>query len=305
MLALGGTILGTTNHGNPRQSGGGARGWAYREIAGLSLLGTLLARHDRCADYDWRRWVVVHRQSTCRKGVCVWWACPRPSRNDLESSARHVWFRYGGVVRAAEWHRSCLFHAAIARAGHGGGGDGPLCRLDRAARGMSPSADAGSYFEILMPRTGRREDPRREAWGELLDRGGGGGRRTLRGQCRWCPPRLATPIRLGGIGERVAHELQGLTGKEARTVVLVVAGWHSTAFDRVALRFGAAAGAGRSGRIGCDGGARSPTNELRAVVSRRRPCGSSLDCDTMPLPPATRPSASARPARTPSRCCPR
>ena len=50
--------------------------------------------------------------------------------------------------------------------------------------------------------------------------------------------------RLGGIGERVARELQELTGKEARCVVLghLLRGGSPTSFDRLAaLRFGTAA----------------------------------------------------------------
>jgi ATP-dependent phosphofructokinase / diphosphate-dependent phosphofructokinase len=50
--------------------------------------------------------------------------------------------------------------------------------------------------------------------------------------------------KLGGVGEKVAHELEALTGKEARTVVLghLLRGGSPTSFDRlVALRFGAAA----------------------------------------------------------------
>jgi len=50
--------------------------------------------------------------------------------------------------------------------------------------------------------------------------------------------------RLGGIGERLAHDLQSLTGKEARAVVLghLLRGGSPTAFDRLsAMRFGAAA----------------------------------------------------------------
>ena len=50
--------------------------------------------------------------------------------------------------------------------------------------------------------------------------------------------------RLGGIGEHLAHELQLRTGKEARAVVLghLLRGGSPTAFDRLsALRFGAAA----------------------------------------------------------------
>ena len=50
--------------------------------------------------------------------------------------------------------------------------------------------------------------------------------------------------RLGGIGERVAQELEARTGRESRTVVLghLLRGGSPTSFDRlVALRFGAAA----------------------------------------------------------------
>jgi ATP-dependent phosphofructokinase / diphosphate-dependent phosphofructokinase len=50
--------------------------------------------------------------------------------------------------------------------------------------------------------------------------------------------------RLGGVGERVAHELTAMTGREARTVVLghVVRGGTPTAHDRLlGNRFGAAA----------------------------------------------------------------
>ena len=50
--------------------------------------------------------------------------------------------------------------------------------------------------------------------------------------------------RLGGIGDKVAAELQRLTGKEARTVVLghLLRGGSPTSFDRLlGLRFGAAA----------------------------------------------------------------
>jgi 6-phosphofructokinase 1 len=50
--------------------------------------------------------------------------------------------------------------------------------------------------------------------------------------------------KLGGVGEYVAHALEERTGKEARTVVLghLLRGGSPTAFDRlVALRFGAAA----------------------------------------------------------------
>ena len=48
-------------------------------------------------------------------------------------------------------------------------------------------------------------------------------------------------VRLGGIGDRLAHEIEARTGKEARAVVLghVQRGGTPTAFDRwLATRFG-------------------------------------------------------------------
>jgi 6-phosphofructokinase 1 len=52
------------------------------------------------------------------------------------------------------------------------------------------------------------------------------------------------PERLGGIGEKVGHALEGMVGRETRVVVLghLLRGGTPTSFDRlVALRFGAAA----------------------------------------------------------------
>jgi len=66
--------------------------------------------------------------------------------------------------------------------------------------------------------------------------------------------KAGTMERLGGVGARIAAELEQLTGKEARTVVLghLLRGGTPTTFDRLlSLRFGAAAvrclAAGRSG----------------------------------------------------------
>jgi 6-phosphofructokinase 1 len=66
--------------------------------------------------------------------------------------------------------------------------------------------------------------------------------------------KLGAAERLGGAGEKVANELRTLTGKDTRTVVLghLLRGGSPTTFDRlISLRFGAAAvralAAGRSG----------------------------------------------------------
>ncbi len=80
------------------------------------------------------------------------------------------------------------------------------------------------------------------------------GARPKRGQRSVVEKRQGQAERLGGIGERVAKELGKLTGKETRHVVLghLLRGGSPTTFDRlISLRFGAAAvralAEGRSG----------------------------------------------------------
>jgi len=56
--------------------------------------------------------------------------------------------------------------------------------------------------------------------------------------------KIGSAERLGGIGQKLALELQEITGKESRYVVLghLLRGGTPTAFDRlISLRFGAAA----------------------------------------------------------------
>ncbi len=92
--------------------------------------------------------------------------------------------------------------------------------------------------------------------------------------------------KLGGIGEKVAHELQERTGRESRTVVLghLLRGGSPTSFDRlVALRFGAAAVRAldeglSSVMVSLD----PPTvryEPLREAIRRMKTV--PLDCDTM------------------------
>jgi ATP-dependent phosphofructokinase / diphosphate-dependent phosphofructokinase len=70
------------------------------------------------------------------------------------------------------------------------------------------------------------------------------GAKPLGGSISVLPQELGRAERLGGVGEKVAHELEVLTGKETRLVVLghLLRGGSPTTFDRlIALRFGAAA----------------------------------------------------------------
>jgi 6-phosphofructokinase 1 len=92
--------------------------------------------------------------------------------------------------------------------------------------------------------------------------------------------------RLGGIGEKVAAELQTLTGKESRAVVLghLLRGGTPTTFDRLlSLRFGAAAvRALAEGQSGIMVALDPPTVRyvpLERVAGRMKTV--PLDCDTM------------------------
>jgi len=92
--------------------------------------------------------------------------------------------------------------------------------------------------------------------------------------------------KLGGVGEKLARELQERTGKEARTVVLghLLRGGSPTSFDRlVALRFGAAAvRALEEGRSAVMVSLRPPTvcyEPLKTAIQRMKMV--SLDSDTV------------------------
>jgi 6-phosphofructokinase 1 len=92
--------------------------------------------------------------------------------------------------------------------------------------------------------------------------------------------------RLGGLGERVSYDLQELTGKESRAVVLghLLRGGSPTSFDRlIALRFGAAAvRALAEGQAGVMVALDPPTVRyvpLRKVAGRMKTV--PLDCDTI------------------------
>ncbi|MCE9582424.1 MAG: ATP-dependent 6-phosphofructokinase [Planctomycetes bacterium] len=92
--------------------------------------------------------------------------------------------------------------------------------------------------------------------------------------------------RLGGVGEKIAAELQELTGKETRVVVLghLLRGGTPTTFDRlIALRFGAAAiRALADGHSGIMVALDPPT--VRTVPledATRRMKSVPLDCDSM------------------------
>jgi 6-phosphofructokinase 1 len=112
------------------------------------------------------------------------------------------------------------------------------------------------------------------------------GAKPLGGDVSVMSKELGRTERLGGIGEKVAEELQKLTGKEARTVVLghLLRGGSPTTFDRLlSLRFGAAAVRGLAeGQSGVMVALDPPTVRyvpLKSVAGRMKQV--PLDCDTI------------------------
>ncbi|HUO40613.1 MAG TPA: ATP-dependent 6-phosphofructokinase [Mycobacterium sp.] len=108
----------------------------------------------------------------------------------------------------------------------------------------------------------------------------------LGGQISVLTRKVDEPERLGGIGARVAAGLEELTGKQSRTVVLghLLRGGSPTAFDRVlGLRFGAAAV--RALAEGADGvmvALNPPTVDYVPLAeATRRMKKVPLDCDAM------------------------
>jgi 6-phosphofructokinase 1 len=243
---LGGTILGTTNRGNPlkypvRRSDGSTaevdRGqeiveWCRQQAVDALVMaggdGTLAIAHE------------LHRRGVRVIGV------PKTIDNDLDRT--HTTFGFDTAVAfasecldrlhsTAESHQRVMVVEVMGRyagwialhAGMAGGAHAILMpeipyQLERVAVAVRERDALGRMYSLVVVAEGAR--PRDAA---------------ARVRAAAQPGQAE---RLGGIGEQLAQELGQLTGKEARAVVLghLLRGGSPTAFDRVAAkRFGTAA----------------------------------------------------------------
>jgi len=137
--------------------------------------------------------------------------------------------------------------------------------LDAVAEMIARREEQGAHFAIVVVAEGAR--PR-------------GGERSIVGHA------IGQAERLGGMGAFVGAELERLTGKETRTVVLghLLRGGTPTALDRLlGLRFGAAAVRGvEEGHRGVMVALQPPVVNFVPLVSAvRRMRTVPLDCDTM------------------------
>jgi len=285
---LGGTILGTTNRGNPfRYVMKDDAGNEYEcdrsgdlvaafQASGFDALvsiggdGSLQISHDL-----WRRGLPV---------VCV----PKTIDNDVCGTQRTFGFdtavstatdAIDKLHSTAESHNRVIVVELMGRysgwialySGLSGSADVILLPeipfdMDKVCEKIRRREAAGRHFSIVVVAEGARP---RDGTIELVERRG-----------------MGTVDRLGGIGSKVARTIEQLTGKETRTLVLghLQRGGSPTTYDRLlALRFGSAAVRAIADRafgtmVGLNGSeiTRVP---LEHVVGKSK--NVPLDCDTI------------------------
>jgi 6-phosphofructokinase 1 len=247
---LGGTILGTTNHGNPMRFVVTDPDGNKREVDRTDDI----IKHLRAMEIDALICIggdgtltIAHalHQQGLSQGLRVI-GVPKTIDNDLDKT--YTTFGFDTAVAfatecidrlhsTAESHRRIMvvevmgryagwiaLHAGMASTAHAILIPEIPYDLNAVAHKIQQRTLAGRHYSIIVVAEGALEKE---------------GRRVLEEQAQ-----LGGVERLGGIGERLAHQLEAITGKEARAVVLghLLRGGSPTAFDRLsALRFGAAA----------------------------------------------------------------
>jgi 6-phosphofructokinase 1 len=242
---LGGTILGTTNRGNPFKAVEEFPDGTTREIDRSARVLEAMRTHGLEAliavggDGSLAIANALHEQGLRVVGV------PKTIDNDLDATV--MTFGYNSAVAfatecldrlhvTAQAHRRLLVVEVMGRhagwialnAGIAGGADAILIPeipydLTRVAEALARRAAAGRAYAIVVVAEGAHP-----AGGDLVVKHHDQGR----------------TVRLGGVGERVATALQELTGRESRAVVLghLLRGGSPVAIDRMlGLAFGTAA----------------------------------------------------------------
>ena len=284
---LGGTIIGTTNRGNPFSYPVKNSDGTYTEIDRSDELVRSFAMHELDAlisvGGDGSMSIA---NSLANKGVRVV-GVPKTIDNDLDQTV--VTFGFDTAVSfavecldrlhtTAASHRRVLIVEVMGRyagwialeAGVAGSADVILIPeipfdIKKVSRKILERQKSGSNFSIVVVAEGAKP---------------------IGGNVSVMSKEVGRAERLGGIGEKLTEELQELTGKETRLVVLghLLRGGSPTSNDRlIALRFGAAAiralDEGQSGIMV----ALDPPNvkyvPLADATSRMK--NVPLDCDTM------------------------
>lgn len=243
---LGGTILGTTNKGNPLHFPVNMPDGSVREIDRSDEILTYFGTHEIDAlvsiggDGSLTIADALHRKGLRVVGV------PKTIDNDLDKT--YTTFGFDTAVgfatecldrlhTTAESHQRVMVVEVMGRyagwialhAGIAGNAHAILIPeipfdLDQVSAKIREREAGGHLYSIVMVAEGAQAKD---------------GHRELLAQAE-----VGHAERLGGIGENIAHALANSTGKDTRVVVLghLLRGGSPTAFDRLAaLRFGAAA----------------------------------------------------------------
>ena len=284
---LGGTILGTTNRGNPLR-------FPVRQPDGT------LRETDRCAELvtkfreaGFDALITVGGDGTLAIGYEL--ACrglrvigvPKTIDNDLDKT--YMTFGFDTAVSFAtecldRLHTTATSHRRIM----------VVEVMGRYAGWIALHAGiAGNADVILIPEIPYDIENVAEVVRERERRGRlytvivvAEGARPVGGDVSVVGKSVGQAQKLGGVGDKIAHELEALTGRESRTVVLghLLRGGSPTSFDRlVALRFGAAAVRGlEEGLSAVMVSLNPPTvcyEPLKAAIQRMKTV--PLDNDTM------------------------
>lgn len=243
---LGGTILGTTNHGNPMRFPLTMPDGSVKEVDRTGDILEFFAKQQLDAlisvGGDGSLTIAHHLAKQGLKVVGV----PKTIDNDLDKT-----FTTFGFDTAVSFATECLDRLHTTAESHQ-----RIMVVEMMGRYAGwialHSGIAGGAHAILLPeipfdiekvveKVRQRERVGRTYSLIVVAEGANdlAGARTV-----LTPAKVGRAERLGGAGERVARALEEQTGKESRTVVLghLVRGGSPTSFDRLAaLRFGAAA----------------------------------------------------------------
>jgi 6-phosphofructokinase 1 len=285
---VGGTILGTTNTGNPMRYPTMDDGGRVHEIDRTDELVEKFRQHrlDALIAIGGDGSLAI-ADRLYRKGLQVV-GVPKTIDNDLDKTV--ITFGFDTAVHfatecidrlhsTAEAHRRVMVVEVMGRyagwialnSGVSATADAILIPevpydIDKIAEKILERERSGRSFSIVVAAEGARP---------------AGGERTVAESAK-----AGKMERLGGIGRKVAAQLEALTGKETREVTLghLLRGGRPTSFDRLtALRFGAAAvralGEGRAGIMVALNPPAVDYVPLAESIQRMKTV--PLDCDTM------------------------
>ncbi len=242
---MGGTILGTTNRGNPLKFPVMDKRGNVKEVDRSEELIRLIRRNRIdaliCVGGDGS---LAIANVLAQKGVRVI-GVPKTIDNDLDKTVATFGFDTAvsfatecldRLHSTAEAHQRIMVVEVMGRyagwialnSGTAGSADAILIPeipydLTRVAAHIKQRANRGRKFSIVVVAEGAKP---------------------LGGETSVVEREIGRAERLGGIGERVAQEVEALTGQDSRVVVLghLLRGGSPTTFDRLlSLRFGAAA----------------------------------------------------------------